>query len=123
MDLDSIAIAVISGLFILLWHEMQGSFLTILKFFYLVILTLTKSLFLAAGNGLFQKKSKQVGLKKYFFKISLGISHFFTLFLEIPDKTKLNIWIFHKIVLDPLENPRPKTKTPGNSTPWKFHFV
>ena len=27
---------------------------------------------------------------------------FFTLSLEIPDKTKLNPWIFHKIVLDPL---------------------
>ena len=37
--------------------------------------------------------------------------------LEIPDR-KLNPWIFHKIVLDTLEIPRPKTKTPGagNST-------
>ena len=58
-----------------------------------------------------------------------GIFHFFTLPQEIPDKKKLNPWIFHKIVLDPLEIPRPKTKTPGNSTlfflghPWKFHFV
>ena len=42
---------------------------------------------------------------------------------------KLHHWKFHKIVLDPLVVPRPKTKTPGNSTlfflgdPWKFHFV
>ena len=38
-------------------------------------------------------------------------------------------YLFHKIVLDPLEIPRPKTKTPGDSTLfflghlWKFHFV
>ena len=54
---------------------------------------------------------------------------FFTLRLEIPDKTKFNPCIFHNIVLEPLEIPRPKTKTPGNSAllflghPWKFHFV
>ena len=58
-----------------------------------------------------------------------GSFHFFTLPLEIPDKTKLNHWIFHKIVLDPLKIPRPKTKTPGNSTlffpghPSNFHFI
>ena len=41
---------------------------------------------------------------------------FFTLPLEIPNKTKLNLLaIFHKIVLDPLEIPRPK------ANPWKFH--
>ena len=42
---------------------------------------------------------------------------------------KRNPWIFHKIVFDHLEIPRPKTKTPRNSTlfflgyPWKFNFV
>ena len=44
------------------------------------------------------------------------IFHFFTLPLEILDKTELNPWIFHKILLDLLEIPRLKTKTPGNST-------
>ena len=44
------------------------------------------------------------------------ICHFFTLPLEILDKTELNPWIFHKILLDLLEIPRLKTKTPGNST-------
>ena len=44
-----------------------------------------------------------------------------TLPLEIPDKTKLNPWKFHKIVLDHLEILRPKTKTPGN--PALFDFV
>ena len=68
-------------------------------------------------------------LRIYFFENYPGIFHFFTLPLEIPDKTKLSPWIFHKIVLEPLEIPRPKTKTPGNSTlfflghPWKFHFI
>ena len=68
-----------------------------------------------------------------------GIFHFFTLTLKIPDKTKLSSWIFHNIVLDPLEVSRPKIKTPviphyfflvtlGNSTsflinPWKFHML
>ena len=44
------------------------------------------------------------------------LEFFFFLPLEIPEKTKLNPWIFHKIVLDLLEIPRPETKTLGNST-------
>ena len=40
-----------------------------------------------------------------------GSFHFFILPLEIPDKTKLNPWILHKIVLDPLEIPSPKQRT------------
>ena len=69
------------------------------------------------------------GLRIYFFEKNPGIFHFFTLPLEIPDKTKLTPWIFHKIVLDLLEIPRPKTKTLGNSTlfflghSWKFHML
>ena len=92
--------------------------------------------------GLFQKKSKQGGGVEdiLFWKKNPGIFHFYILPLEIPDKTKLNPWKFHKIVLVPLEIPRPKTKTPGNSTlfflvtlgnstsfllinPWKFHML
>ena len=75
------------------------------------------------------EKSKQGGLRVYYFEKTPGIFHFFTLPLEIPDKTKLNPWIFHKIVLAILEISRPKTKTPGNSTlfflghPWKFYFI
>ena len=45
-----------------------------------------------------------------------GIFHFFTLPLEIPDKTKLHPWKSHKIVLDPLEISRLKSKTPGKFT-------
>ena len=85
-------------------------------------------------NGLFQKKFKQVrgrgvGLRIFFCENTPGIFHFFTLPLEFPDKTKLNPWIFHKIVLDPFEISRPKTKIHGNSTlfflghPSKLHFV
>ena len=57
------------------------------------------------------------------------IFHFFNLPLEIPDKTKLHPWKFYTFLLDPLELPRPKTKTPGKSTlfflvhPQKFHFI
>ena len=79
----------------------------------------------------FQKKSRKggVGLRIYFCENSPGIFHFFTLPLEIPDKTKLNPLNIPQncIRIDPLEIPRPKTKTHGNSTlfflghPWKFH--
>ena len=74
------------------------------------------------------EKIKTGVMRIYFFEKLPGIFHFFTLPLKIPDKTKLNPWIFHKIVLDPLETPKPKTKTPENSTsflinPWKFHML
>ena len=78
------------------------------------------------------------GLRIYFLKTSLEFS-FFTLPLEIPDKTKLNPWIFHKIVLDPLRFQGPKQRpleishyfflvTLGNSAsflinPWKLHLL
>ena len=65
-------------------------------------------------------------LRIYFFENPPGIFNFFTLPLEIPDKTKLNPWLFHIILFHHLEIPRPKRKTPGNSTiffPWKFHFL
>ena len=90
-------------------------------------------------NGLFQKKFKQGRLRIYFCENCPAIFHFFTLSLEIPDKTKLNHWIFHKIVLDPLKIPGPKTRpmeiphyfflvTLRNSTsflinPQKFHLL
>ena len=42
-------------------------------------------------------------------KIS-GILRFVTLPLEIPNKINLHHWEFWKIVLHPLEIPRPKSK-------------
>ena len=74
------------------------------------------------------QKIQTGGLMIYVFENPPGIFHFFTLPMEIPDKTKLNPVILHKVVLDHLEIPRPKTKSPGNSTffighPWKLHFV
>ena len=90
-------------------------------------------------SGLFQKKIQTGGLRIHFFENRPGIFHFFTIPLEIPDKRKFNPWIIHKIVLDSLEIPRPKTTTPGNSTlfflvtlgnstsfllnPWKFRML
>ena len=47
------------------------------------------------------------GLRIYFCENSPEIFHFFTLLLEIPGKTKINSWIFHKIVL-------------AIQIPWKF---
>ena len=57
-------------------------------------------------NVLFQKKSKR------------GISGFVTLPLGILG-AKLYLWIFHKVVWHPLEIPRQKPKTDGNSK-WIF---
>ena len=74
-----------------------------------------------------------------FLKTPLEFFFFFSLPLDIPDKTKLHAWKFLKIVLDLLKILRPKTKTleiphyfflatPGNSTsllinPRKFHML
>ena len=69
------------------------------------------------------EKIQTGGLRIYFFEPvppcpSPGIFPFFTLPIEIPDKTNLNPWIFYKIVLDPLEIPS-KAK---NKDPEKFHI-
>ena len=55
-----------------------------------------------------------------FLKKIPGIFRFVTFSLEIPDKLKLHPWKFHQIVLHPLEFPRPKAKTHGNSTLFIF---
>ena len=47
--------------------------------------------------GLFQKKTG--GLRAKFFEPPLEYFIFFTLLLEIPEKTKLHPWKFHKIKL------------------------
>ena len=87
--------------------------------------------------GLFQKKIQiaggvrgwgGVGLRIYLFENPLKFSFFYF----TPGNSRQNKaqpWIFHKILLDPLEILRPESKTPGSSTlffvghPWKFHFV
>ena len=73
-------------------------------------------------NELFQKKTNR-GLE------DMLDFMFFTLPLEIPDKTKLLPQKLHKIVLHHGEIQRPKTKITGNCRqffldhPWKFHVV
>ena len=66
--------------------------------------------------GLFQKKIQTEVEDILFWKPpSPWNFSFFTLPLEILDKTKLNPWIFHKIVLDPSEistKAKNKVKTP-----------
>ena len=56
-------------------------------------------------------KNQTGGLRTYFIETPPGIFHFFILPMEIPEKTKLTPWKFHKFLLDPLEISRPKTKT------------
>ena len=88
------------------------------SFFWVVISTM----------GYSRKKSKW-GVEDILLKTLLEIFIFFTLPLEIADKTKLSPWIFHKIVLDPMEIPHYSfLVTPGNSTlflinHWKFHML
>ena len=78
--------------------------------------------------GYSRKNPNRGGWGYTFLKTPRGIFHIFTLPQEIPDKTKHNSWIFHKIMLEALKIPRPKTKTPGTSTlylwyPREFHIL
>ena len=71
-------------------------------------------------NGLFQKKSKQVGWGYNFLKPPHGIFRFVTLPLKILEKTSFYPWKFCRIVWYLLEIPTSKIKTRGNSTPYEF---
>ena len=75
------------------------------------------------GNGLFQKKNQTGGLRIYFFVTTPGIFRFFTLPLEIQDKTRLHPYKLHKIVLHLSEILRSKTKTIGNSRWFLLHEI
>ena len=71
--------------------------------------------------GLFQKKTKWGrgwGVENILFWKNPWNFSFFTLPLEFQDETKLHPWKFHTFLLDLLEIPRPKSKTPG----WRFHY-
>ena len=48
-----------------------------------------------------EEKKQTEELRVYFFETPPGIFHFFTLLLEITDKTKLHPWKFHKNMLRP----------------------
>ena len=61
------------------------------------------------------EKKKQGGLGHNFLKPP-GMFRFFTLLLEVSDKTMFQPYKFYKIMLHPLEILRPQSKTPGNST-------
>ena len=63
--------------------------------------------------GLIQKEIQTGVVKTYFLQKIPGIFRFATLSLEILEKTKLLLRKFHKIVLQPLGIPRPKSKTHG----------
>ena len=82
-------------------------------------------------NMLFQKKSKRVCVcgrwRRWggrgrgrgrdwghtFLNKNPEMFGFFTLPLEIVEKAKLHLWIFHKVVWHPLKIPRQKIKTDG----------
>ena len=49
-------------------------------------------------NSVFQKKSKQKGLRIYFSGKNPGVFRFVTLSLEIPEKASFHQWKFSKIV-------------------------
>ena len=60
-------------------------------------------------------------MRRYFFENPPEIFYFFTLPLEIPGKTMLKTSKKcsnpqNCVILDPLEIPKPKTKTPENFT-------
>ena len=63
---------------------------------------------------LFQKKIQTEATDIPFFEKKL--CRFVTLSLEIPEKSKLHPWTFHRIVSHHLEILKPETKIPGSST-------
>ena len=63
---------------------------------------------------LFQKKIQTEAADIPFFGKKL--CRFVTLSLEIPEKSKLHPWTFHRIVSHHLEILKPETKIPGSST-------
>ena len=64
----------------------------------------------------YSTKIKKEWTKKYFFVKNPGIFRLVTLTLEIPDKSKLHPWKFHKIVLQTvLEIPTSKISASENS--------
>ena len=84
-----------------------------------LMLTLAKISFANSCTGKWAIPEKKInGLRIYLFKKFAGIFHFFLLYPWKFQTKQLNPWIFHKIVLDPLEIPRTKEKTP-----WKFHII
>ena len=77
---------------------------------------------------LFQKKIQTEAKDIPFFGKNSVVSRFVTLSLEIPEKSKLHPWTFHKIVSHHLEILKPETKIPGSSTimswsPKYFNFL
>ena len=88
------------------------------QFLKVIKLILSRTCFLAYAPELgYSRKNPKRGCWGHtFLKKTPGIFRFVTLPLEIPDKMKLHPWKFHQIVSHPLEFPRPKTKTHGNST-------
>ena len=66
----------------------------------------------------YSRKENSRGLRTYFFEKPLEFFNFFTLPLEIPDKTKLHPWKSHKIALDSLGIARP-----NHQSSLKFHII
>ena len=81
--------------------------------------------------GYSRKKSKQGGLRIYFFENPPGVLHFFTVLYQTGNSRQNEAQQLNPCEISgTLEIPGPKTKTPpGNSTlfflghPWKFHFL
>ena len=69
----------------------------------------------------YPKKNPHRRMRHNFWKKTSGIFRSVTLPLEIPDKMKVHLWKFQKIVLQSLEFPRPKAKTHG--TPYDFFWI
>ena len=63
----------------------------------------------------YSRKKQTGGLRTYYFEKTPGIFRFFTLPLEIGAKIGLHPQKLHKIVLQPSEILRPKTRTTKNS--------
>ena len=86
-----------------------------IPFWWKLILAATKSMFSSRPSSTYLVCMSSDIEKLFKALMVVYIFHIFPVPQEIPDK-KLHPWKFHKIVINPLEIPSPKTKTPGNST-------
>ena len=73
---------------------------------------------LSVGLLFQKKKTNKGGLGHTSLNIPPGIFHFFTLPLEIGDKTNFHPWKLHKVVLDPFWKFQSQKQKP---IPLKFH--
>ena len=85
-------------------------------FWWKLILTATKSMFSSRPSSTYLVCMSSDLEKLFKALMVVYIFHIFPVYTPRNSRQKAPPWKFHKIVINPLEIPNPKTKTAGNST-------